>query len=59
LTALLEVSEDEESGSEGGETDGVSEEVDVGDGGRVGGQFLLPLRQSAGIAGVQYIMTQA
>ena len=44
---LLEVAEDEEGGGEGGQADGVAGEVDVGQGGRVGGlpQGLLLIRQ--------------
>ena len=44
---LLEVAKDEEGGGEGGQADGVAGEVDVGQGGRVGGlpQGLLLIRQ--------------
>ena len=51
---LLEVAKDEEGGREGGEAEGVAGEVDVGEGGGVGGGHRLTLLQDpAGGVGTQ------
>ena len=50
---LLEGAEDEEGGGEGGEAEGVAGEVDVGEGGGVGGGHHLTLLQDP--AGVQVL----